>query len=220
MGRDTYVQFGCGNSVGAGWENFDNSPTLRLRRLPGGNLVASLLGGAEFPDAVRYGDIVAGPLAPESSCAGVSASHVLEHLSKEDFDRALRHTFSMLRPGGHFRLVVPDLEARARRYVAMLDTNPETANTYFMHSTHLGLQRRPRGLVGFLRSHFGNSAHLWMWDERALSRHLEEAGFTAIRRCRFNDCIDPAFTAVESERRFVDDEAGVTELAVECRKPD
>ena len=57
-----------------------------------------------------------------------------------------------------------------------------------------------------MREVFGNSRHLWMWDERSLTKALSEAGFTDIRRCQFGDCSDPVFQSVEEMGRFVDGE--------------
>jgi hypothetical protein len=213
-----YVQYGCGFTVGKGWINYDNSPTLRLSRVPGGTVLTILAGGVRFPDAVRYGDILKGPLAPPQSCAGVYASHVLEHLSLDDFETALKNTFLILKPGGIFRLIVPDLDARARRYTDMLDAGSDRASDFFMESTHLGQKQRPKGLVGRLRAQIGNSAHLWMWDEASMTKRLRAAGFTAIRRCAFNDCEDPAFREVEISGRFVEDGSNLRELAIECRR--
>ena len=34
-----YVQYGCGFTVGKGWVNYDNSPSLWLSRLPAGGLL-------------------------------------------------------------------------------------------------------------------------------------------------------------------------------------
>jgi hypothetical protein len=176
-------------------------------------------GAVRFPPQVRYGDICRGILAPPRSCTGIYASHVLEHLSLEDFAVALRHTFDMLQPGGVFRLIVPDLAARAKHYVASLDAGADEANAAFMRGSHLGVETRSRGVLGVLRGHFGNSAHLWMWDEPSLARALRLAGFVAIRRCAFNDCEDPMFREVEDMDRFVDRSSGITELAMECRSP-
>jgi hypothetical protein len=215
-----YVQYGCGLCTGRSWANYDSSPTLCLQRVPLlGPMLLRAAGAVPFPPEARYGDICRGRLAPRWSCAGIYASHVLEHLSLEDFAVALRHTFEMLQPGGVFRLIVPDLAARAKRYVASLDAGADEANSAFMRSSHLGMETRPRGLPGALRGHFGNSAHLWMWDEPSLARALRLAGFVAIRRCAFNDCEDPMFREVEEEDRFVDRSSGITELAMECRSP-
>src|SRR5258708_24792378 len=115
-----YIQYGCGLSVGEGWLNFDSSPTLRIERLPiiGRHLSAYFSGNAQrFPEAVQYGDICQGLPIVDNSAVGCYASHVLEHLGLEDLRRALANTFKMLAPGGIFRLIVPDLYERAKRYV-------------------------------------------------------------------------------------------------------
>ena len=110
------VQYGAGSSAAPGWLNFDASPTLRLERLP--LIGRSLRINAErFPDDVIFGDIVAGLPIAAGSAKAVYASHVLEHLSRQDFETALRNTLKVMAPGALFRLVVPDLEVRARVYL-------------------------------------------------------------------------------------------------------
>ncbi len=125
-----FVQYGCGFSVGKGWLNFDSSPTLRLSRVPGLSSMVKRISGIRFPEEVQYGDICKGLLAPCSSCAGIYASHVLEHLSLEDFRAALRNTFEMLKPGGIFRLIVPDLYVRARKYTDLVDKKSPKASIF------------------------------------------------------------------------------------------
>jgi hypothetical protein len=213
-----YVQFGCGFSVGEGWLNFDSSPSLRLSRIPIVAQLAKVAGAITFPPGVLYGDVRDGPLCAPGTCAGLYASHVLEHLSYDDFHTALRNCFAMLKPGGILRLIVPDLEGRARQYVKSLDAADSAANDTFLRSTHLGIPTRPRGMSGLVRGALGNSAHLWMWDELSMSRKLSDVGFVAIRRCDFNDCKDPMFKRVESASRFRDEVYNVRELAMECRK--
>jgi len=216
VAKPVYVQFGCGFSCPDGWLNFDASPTLRTQRLP---LIGRLLarGSVVFPRNVRFGDIVKGLPVADDSASGVYASHVLEHLSRADFSTALAHTFRMLRPGGIFRLVVPDLEARARLYLARTDDTQ--ANDWFMEASHLGEARRETGVIGLLRAALGNSRHLWMWDERAMRAALERQGFVRVRRCTFNDCVDVAFRAVERADRFLDAGLGIDECAMEAVKP-
>lgn len=41
MSSQSYVQYGCGRSVGKGWLNLDNSPTLCVELIP---IVGPLLG--------------------------------------------------------------------------------------------------------------------------------------------------------------------------------
>jgi hypothetical protein len=96
------VQFGCGFSVGEDWLNFDSSPPLRLERLPVlGGLLSRMLGNRQpLPAAVRYGDITTGLPVPAGTVKALSAYHVLEHLSYEDFKSALRQAHVLLARGG------------------------------------------------------------------------------------------------------------------------
>ena len=112
-----YVHYGCGLTAPVQWENFDVSPTLRIQKIPLlGRLVRQRL-NAQFPENVRYGNIIKGLPVLEDSCDGVYCSHTLEHLSLVDFRKALANTKKILKPGGIFRCVVPDLESAARKYI-------------------------------------------------------------------------------------------------------
>jgi len=95
--KNGFVQYGCGFSVAEGWRNFDASPTLRLERLPvvGRFVVGNM---ARFPDIVEYGDICKGLPVAANSCEAIYCSHVLEHLSLEDFRLALQNTYEHLKP--------------------------------------------------------------------------------------------------------------------------
>ena len=200
------MQYGCGLNAPSGWKNFDVSPTLRFERLP---LIGRLYSKNQqrFPGNVAYGDIVKGIPLPNESCEAIYASHVLEHLSLRDFRVALANTYRLLTNGGLFRLVVPDLEILARRY---LESNDPAAARSFMEGTSLGVSERQRGLRGLATTWLGNSSHLWMWDLKSISQELAAAGFADITRCCFGD--EPVFQDVEEEGRFVD------ALAVQCWK--
>jgi SAM-dependent methyltransferase len=201
-----YVNIGCGFRAPKTWRNFDASPTLRFERIP---LVGRLYtrNAMRFPLNVEYGDILKG--LPVEQARAVFASHILEHLSLDDFRVALGHIHKMLAPGGYFRLVVPDLEALARAY---LDSESPKSSHDFMRGTCLGVESRARGIRGLAVSVFGNSKHLWMWDYKSLREELAAVGFENIRRCQFNDSEEAAFRDVEDEGRFRD------AVAVECRR--
>jgi SAM-dependent methyltransferase len=203
-----YVQYGCGLCAPETWLNFDCSPTLRFERLPFvGRLYTK--NAERFPDNVRYGDIVNGLPIPEASCRAVYCSHVLEHLALDEFHLALQHTFQYLKPGGVFRFVLPDLETLARSYLA---DSRSSAASCFMESACLGKKRRIRGLRGFLIEWLGSSAHLWMWDEKAMTEQLRQHGFRDIRRAAIVDADDRRFEAVEDRGRFENC------LAMQCRR--
>ena len=202
------VQYGCGFSSAPAWRNFDGSPTLRFERIP---LLGRLSSKNErrFPANVEYGDIVRGLPVPDDSCELVYCSHVLEHLALEDLRTALRNTHRILRKGGIFRLVLPDLEQLVNDYV---HDPSEQAAISFVRNTALGRERRGHSLKAFLLEWLGSGQHLWMWDYRSMARELRDAGFSGIRRAAFGDSADPAFAEVEEEQRW----GGC--LGVECRK--
>ena len=204
----TYVQYGCGLCAPEGWLNFDASPTLRARSVPVLGLLAKRM--VAFPKEVRYGDIRAGLPVADKSVDAVYCSHVLEHLSLEDCRRALANTFRILKPGGRFRLVMPDLRWYVDQYVA--DPTPDAAHR-LMHDTTLGESSRPRGLMAVMREWIGNARHRWMWDYPAMEQELRQAGFSDIRRARIGDSGDEHFNAVEDAQRW---QAG---LGIDCRRP-
>jgi predicted SAM-dependent methyltransferase len=196
-----YVQYGCGLAAPPEWTNFDASFTLKWERVP----VVGKLGtknAQRFPSNVKAGDIVKGLPVPDRSCRGVYASHVLEHLTLSEFHAALDNTKKVLREGGIFRLVVPDLEWAAREYLRRVDAGDPAANDFFLEETCLGRRERRKSLRGILYDALATSAHGWMWDSSSLARALNEHGFHDVRRCSFGDCEDPMFALVEDIRRF------------------
>jgi SAM-dependent methyltransferase len=210
-----YVQYGCGFSAPVQWTNFDASPTLRWERIPIlGKLYTKNV--QRFPSGVKYGDIVDGLPVADNSCGGVYASHVLEHLTLDEFHKALENTRKILQDGGIFRLVVPDLESAARRYLKQLESTNASACASFLEETSLGTKERRRNLSGLLYAWLGSSTHLWMWDELSLAQALEQHGFTQIRRCSCGDCVDPMFVFVEDPGRF---EGAVAMEARKLHKP-
>lgn len=158
---------------------------------------------------IEYGDVITGLPVQSNSVAGVYCSHVLEHLALSDFRSAVRNVFTYLKPGGRFRIVVPDLEFLIRQYSA--DASPDAAMA-FMRNAVLGEDSRARGVRSLPRRVFGRSKHLWMWDYKAMEKELAAAGFDEIRRARYNDSPDARFREVENPSRWENC------LGIECRK--
>lgn len=207
-----YVQYGCGEIAPEGWINFDASPTLRIQRTPViGKLLRKRL-NTLFAANVQYGDIIKGLPVADDSCDALFCSHTLEHLSLNDFRRAIKNSYKILKEGGLFRIVMPDLESYARNYLTELDKGNAGASFIFFDNSRLGVIERKRGIKGTISSAFGNSSHLWLWDEPSLRKELLDAGFKDIRRCAFDDSAEPAFKQVEIVWRFAD------AVAVECTK--
>lgn len=203
------IQYGCGLTAPAGWRNFDASPTLRAQRLP----VVGILfnrAGVTFPANAEFGDVTRRLPVPDGAARLVYCSHVLEHLPLDGLRAALVETHRVLRSGGIFRLVLPDLEYIIDAYKA--DASDDAA-IKFVKDTILGQESRPAGLKASVRDMLGNSQHRWMWDYKSLASELRAAGFTDVRRAAFGDNPEPALTAVEEEDRWTG------AVGIECRKP-
>lgn len=206
-----YIQFGCGLCAPPTWRNFDAGPAFWLEKnLPFLREALVRKGFPDYPANIDYGDVVAGLPVAERSARGVYCSHVLEHLALNEFRAALLNVFRYLRPGGTFRLVVPDLEYIAKSYVAA--GGPDAA-IRFMQEAHLGEPHKSRGLSDKARSLFGRSQHLTMWDFKGMAEELRQAGFVNIRRAACKDGTDPRFLDVEDPGRWENC------LGVECNRP-
>jgi len=200
MGK--YLQYGCGLSNPDKWENFDSSPTLRIQRTPILGMLLKPTLNVVFPRNIKYGDIVKGLNVSKNSYDGIYCSHVLEHLSYNDLLKSLKNTYEYLKPGGIFRMVLPDLEYLCREYIEGVNIKDPKSSLRFMNDSLLGVKERKRGLKQLIVDNLGNVKHLWMWDYHSLSLELKGVGFKEIRRCRFNDSKDKMFLMVEEKGRF------------------
>jgi predicted SAM-dependent methyltransferase len=200
----TFIQYGAGLCGPVGWKNYDSSPMLRLQRIPLLNLLPLAKQGAPYPKTVVYGDVVKGLPVLSNSADLVYCSHTLEHLTPEDCRVALRETFRetfrILKPGGVFRAVMPDLRYLCSAYLARNASDPEGAAA-FLRASNLGIERRARGMAR-LRGFFSRDAHLWMWDYAAIRFELKQVGFVGIRKAAYGDSSHVAFADVESLHRW------------------
>jgi SAM-dependent methyltransferase len=206
-----YVQFGCGMCAPSGWKNYDAGPAFWLQsRLPFMKPMLVRRGFPDYPQNILYGDVIKGLPVARGSADAVYCSHVLEHLTLDEFRTTIRNVLSYLRPGGTFRFVLPDLEQLIQNYAH--DSSSEACST-FMRESYLGEQSMARGVRSMPVALFGRSKHYWMWDYKGMAKELAAAGFTDIRRAQLGDSPDPRFGEVEDEGRWT----GC--LGVDCKRP-
>lgn len=206
-----YLQFGCGMCAPQTWRNFDAGPAFWLgKKFSFLRRPLVKLGFPNYPQTIEYGDVIKGLGVRPGSAKGIYCSHVLEHLALDEFRISIRNVHQYLTHGGIFRLVVPDLEHLIRCYLQ--DGGPGAAPR-FMRDSLLGQEGSSRGMRFVARKLFGRSQHLWMWDYKAISMELENAGFTGIRRAEFGDSADRRFRDVEDLGRWENC------LGVECIRP-
>ena len=179
------INVGCGATPTAGWQNFDNSLTIRLARWPGvtrlfkllniRNGQASWLGGIANDFDIRYADATVRIPCADKSVEVVYSSHMIEHLDRSGAQAFVAEIKRVLQPGGLVRLAVPDLALFVQQYMATGDADTFVARTSMGLDRPVGVAARAKlALVG-PRDH-----HLWMYDGASLTRLLSEAGFTDI----------------------------------------
>jgi len=193
------LQYGCGLSAPKDWINYDASPMIILQKIPIVGKKIQKIRKVKFPDNVKYGNIVKGFPKYINSCNAIFCSHVLEHLSYEEFKIAIRNSFQLLKDNGIFRIVIPDLERLCKNY--LLDENNPDRSINFMKNSGLGVEKR-RKFIDKVKGVFGNSQHLWLWDYKSIEKKLKETGFKNIRLCEYNDSEIKDFESVENIDRF------------------
>lgn len=201
------INLGSNTRVASGWNNVDFSWIIRIGRHPTLCRALSRLGLLSReryeriqqldPDTVVW-DLRKGIPFPDQTFDAVYHCHVLEHIDREGAPGFLRECLRVLKPGGIIRVVVPDLEALTRRYIAILDSLP-SRSTMQSHTSAVEamidqmIVRTPR-----IRSQqkrvvrwaehllIGDTAragvlHRWMYDRFSLEQLLRESGFEDIR---------------------------------------
>lgn len=212
--KTNYVQFGSGDVYIDGWKNYDASPTLYFQRFPFiGRLLRRQM-NVEFDKRILYGDIVRGLPELSNNVDGLFCSHVLEHLTLDDFHTALSNCFNLLKPGGRFRLIVPNLDFYINQYCIDKGRGLNITATNFMKNTHLGRQKSRVPTLKKILEGFSNQHHQWMWNKESLVHELINHGFVDVRSFKFGNSDDLMFLRPEREYQFSNEA-----LAIECFKP-
>lgn len=203
------IHIGCEFKIGKNWKNYDISATAQIEKIP---LLRKFIkiNRLPYPKEVIYGNISKKPLCKNNQADNIYCSHALEHMTKEDMQKALKNIYFMLKPKGCFRLIVPDLKTRAQKYLKNQDCDA------FIESIGFGKKKSDKNLIDFFRKLFGNSNHLWMYDNKSMQKYLTASGFKNIRKCKIGDSGIKVFSEVEEIHRFVD--GNFIEVALQCTK--
>ena len=203
------IHIGCEFKIGKSWKNYDISITAQIEKIP---LIRKIIkiNPISYPKEIIYGNITKRPFCKNNEADNIYCSHALEHMTREGMQAALRNIYFMLKPEGCFRLVVPDLETRVKKYLQNQDCDA------FIETIGFGKKKNDRTFKDFLRKMFGNSGHLWMYDNKSMQKNLAEAGFRNIRKSKIGDSGIKVFSEVEEIHRFVDGD--FIEVALQCTK--
>jgi len=181
------INIGSGLSGAAGWHNIDNSPTIRLSRIP---LARRILRIPAWPHDVQMRDVRKGLPFPDQSVSYIYSSHTFEHFSWNESLGVTKECFRVLKTGGVLRVVVPDLGSIVRDY---LKSDVPLASHEFIK--RLSLNHSIADLI-----HPGAN-HSQMFDEKSLLHLFREAGFTAPEVTCFMQSRIPDIANIELEVR-------------------
>jgi SAM-dependent methyltransferase len=179
--KGTRVNIGCGMTPTAGWQNFDNSFSLKLSKYPRFSSVLyrlKLISSHQMEyisfcktNNIKWADATKRIPLSNGSAEIVYSSHMLEHLDKNEASLFLSEAKRVLKPGGIIRLVLPDLAKSIAGYNQHKDADS------FIESTLMCVPN-PRSFSQRLRTAIvGNRHHLWMYDGHSLSKLLLANGF-------------------------------------------
>lgn len=225
------LNLGCGLRIHPSWINIDGSWNARLAKFPFLRKALSSLrilpaGKEEVPWSrdIFIHDIRKPLPFFDSSAEAVYASHVLEHLYREQGQQLIREVFRVLASGGIVRIVVPDLHTIVREYLGERPFGePSSAQKALPPGDLLNerlLMRWPspskRNLALRIYEAWQDfHSHKWMYDEQSLANLLRSVGFVDVARRNYAESMIPNITDIEDPSRILNG-AGV---CAEGRKP-
>lgn len=196
--KELKLNLGCGTRVLPGFVNIDNSPSALLGKWPSLKKLLFLAGvlsreryEAAWPRDIVWRDASKRLPYADQSVDKIYSSHALEHLDKERGEALLRGCFRVLKKGGIFRLVVPDLEYHARRYLQRISNggpSDRAAHDDFLWNIYGAyLEKRRYG-----------ASHRYMYDWPTLQLVLSEIGFNRVLRQDFQLGLDAELSSLDN----------------------
>lgn len=159
----------------------------------------------EIPNNIYVHDLSKGIPFENDSVDVVYHSHVLEHLEKEVAKDFIKEAKRVLKPNGILRIVVPDFEVLARKYIQHLDISIDNIEEQRKHDGYISnlLEQSVRleSVGTSQQSHFrrfienlilGSARkrgenHLWMYDRINLQYILKTIGFQSVSIKTFDE---------------------------------
>lgn len=177
--KTPYLNLGCGRFPHPKFVNLD------FDWFSGVNLCWDISGGLPFPNA---------------RLSGVFSEHCLEHVSLELAERTFREIKRVLKPGGVFRLVLPDAE----KYLDLYQKAKQGECVQFPYGQYLDPQVEKPTPMMMVNHVFRSYGHQYAYDEETLTHLLKRAGFTEVSRCQYRQgsnselLLDQSWREVES----------------------
>jgi predicted SAM-dependent methyltransferase len=196
--KQAKINLGCGRNLIEGWINIDNSPSAVLAKIPllkaalfHIGLIGTSTRSTEWSKGIFWHDVTRGLPYADNTVDKIYSSHMLEHMDRHAGERVIGECFRVLRPGGIFRLVVPDLVFHARRYLrrvtnaASVDREPHDDFLWNIYGAYLSPRRK-------------GAYHRYMYDWPTLRLLLQEAGFHNLVYQSYQVSLDPELALLDN----------------------
>ncbi len=199
------LNLGCGLNAPQEWLNIDASFTARLSKVKWLYKLTCKIFKIEeisWPKNIKIIDIRKGLPFKNGSVKNIFSSHILEHISYRDADFVIKECFRVLCKDGVMRIIVPDLYQITKRYVQLVDSNPQGEYSYnFVKDLNAFDDNPPKGVMRSFKQIFSHGKHLYMYDQWSLKELLEKHGFKNVQRMNYGQSQIPDIAAVEEQGR-------------------
>ena len=175
------INIGCGQTITSGWDNYDNSLSIKFARFP---LLVKFLYKFRIisnshksymhycmENKILYADATTKLPIEDNNVSVIYSSHMLEHISRKGVVIFLQEAKRVLAPKGIIRLVLPDLRIAIEKYNKHKDADkfmdailvkPPPIDTFW-------------GKIKLIIT--GYRHHQNMYDGQSLAKLLEDNGF-------------------------------------------
>jgi predicted SAM-dependent methyltransferase len=191
--QEIRINIGSGTTLPSGWINIDNSWHARICKIPA--LKSTLLALRLLPAHYRQikwarnvciHDITDNLPFGNSTVTVIYASHIVEHLFLDQAQQLFIEAYRVLKSGGIFRVIVPDLDALIRNYQERRQQNDDMAlaNQRFVKSL-LMVEYHEQPIpfwIRWFRGHHDKNLHRWIYNEEQLKLMFKQAGFESVSR--------------------------------------
>jgi SAM-dependent methyltransferase len=211
------VNLGCGEKWLSNWVNVDWSWNARIRKhrvlkllvpfLQRSNLINTTI---KWPSDLILHDIRKKSPFEDETVDFIYMSQVIEHLKKHEAISCLRECYRILKDEGLVRLVTPDLQFFATKYIER-DLNfyfkkfqyrlnrKDTLADRFLSIVYDTTDEEPKNIgerIKYLL--FPNPYHMWLYDYESISTILRKVGFKHVTQCSSRNGLVPDLDKLES----------------------
>jgi predicted SAM-dependent methyltransferase len=196
------LNLGCGHLHPAGWVNVDGSHRAwlasKLSWLDRLLVKVRLLPPTEFNRSTFYTRLERRLPWPDDSADFIYLGGTLEHFVREQGERLLRECYRVLKPGGAFRVNVPNNVHFWRQYLEEFDRMRALPREQWTlaHTRWIEMFFRDICVRRPLWRSMGHY-HKWAYDEISLIKTLEKIGFSEVSVRPFRQSRIPDVASVE-----------------------